>query len=59
MGDLIVLSPPILESLTTLKLTDFSVFQKNTRKTYIDNILYKQIIVIYNVDILPQKNMWE
>ena len=30
MGDLIVLSPPILESLTTSKLTDFSVFQKNT-----------------------------
>ena len=34
MGDLIVLSPPILESLTTSKLTDFSVFQKNTWKTY-------------------------
>ena len=30
MEDLIVLSPPILESLTTSKLTDFSVFQKNT-----------------------------
>ena len=58
MGDLSVLSPPILESLTTLKLTDFSVFQKNTRKTYKTNMkLYKQIIVIYNVDILPQKNM--
>ena len=27
---LIVLSPPILESLSTSKLTDFSVFQKNT-----------------------------
>ena len=26
MGDLIVLSPPILESLTSSKLTDFSVF---------------------------------
>ena len=34
MGNLIVLSPPILESLTTSKLTDFSVFQKNTWKTY-------------------------
>ena len=34
MGDLIVFSPPILESLTTLKMTDFSVFQKNTQKTY-------------------------
>ena len=51
MGDLIVLSPPIPESLTTSKLADFSVFQKNTWKIYIDNILYKQIIVIYNVDI--------
>ena len=26
--------PPNLESLTTTKLNDFSVFQKNTRKTY-------------------------
>ena len=28
MGDLIVLSPPILESLTSSKLTDFSVLYK-------------------------------
>ena len=34
MGDCIVLFPPILESLTTSKLTDFSVFQQNTWKTY-------------------------
>ena len=30
MGDLIVLSPPIFESLTTSKFPDFSVFRKNT-----------------------------
>ena len=34
MWDLIFLFPPNFESLTTSKLTDFSVFQKNTWKAY-------------------------
>ena len=61
MGDLIVLSPPILDSLTTSKLTDFSVFQKKHENRIRQHIIhvYKQIIVIYNVDILPQKIICE
>ena len=57
------LFPPNLKSLTTSKLTDFSVFQKNTRKTYKTDIhtciqlLYKQLIVIYNVDIASQDHI--
>ena len=44
--------PPKLESLTTSKLTDFSVFQKNTQKTYLkQHIIHANSIVIYNVDI--------
>ena len=55
MWDLIVLFPPNSESLTTSKLTNFSVFQKNTWKIQRQHIV-KQIIVIYNADILPQKD---
>ena len=57
MGDFIVLSPRILESLTPSKLTDFSIskeYEKHIRQQY--SHFYKQIILIYNVDILPQKN---
>ena len=46
MGDAIVLSPPILQSLTTSKLTDFSVFQKNTWKTYKTTYYTSKFLVI-------------
>ena len=35
MGDVIVLSPPILQSLTTSKLTDFSVYFKRIHEKHI------------------------
>ena len=44
-----------------LKIDRFYCISKEYMKSIYmyDNILYKQIIVIYNVDRLPQKNIWE
>ena len=44
-----------------LKIDRFWCILKQYGKNIYNNILYKQIIVIYNVDILPQKNIhvWE
>ena len=48
---------PNLESLTTSKLTDFSVFQKNTPKKNIRQNIIQANYSYYNVDIMPHKIM--
>ena len=60
MWELIILSPSIPESLTAAKLTDFSVFQKNTVYMYLvifTVVLFSRISRVRPSQIFPLQFM--